>query len=543
MDGISDDGSMAISIIAFIGSVFSPWYSWSGRKNPHNHCSLNVVTYGKRGRWTMTERKEKSIGLDANNFQIGPSNICWNGKSLDINFKEITIPHLDSLEGTISIYPEYITDIEVLLKPDGTHIWRPFAPISRIKVETNKKGWKWEGNAYLDGNFGTRALEQDFSYWTWSRLPCKEGSIAFYDANRRKGKPLSVSLKFYSDGLVKEMIAPPETQLSRSLWAVQRKTRSDIDYKPKQIKHMLDAPFYTRSGIKTKIYGEEMIGVHEALDLNLEAEFFNLLIPFNLDVSTRLESSELSRSLFSPKTQAIELFKLAQEQFETAISFDTDYLTAKENLFFTEIALNFLDDKVIKTDVNTLLSSTNSCKNCINGQLLVSQNKLNKAKRVFKDGSSSCLFCEINTDFKKKKTLKEFTNDDNKTIFSTELVNGVDMYCSDFRESNCDDYYKLSLSKICKSKINGINVFKLKRRLKGITSCISIQEIASNNINYKNSLDVYVGDDVSKILDNHNDLRLVKTLKKEYITVVNEKLTFLIINGKVNKWFLFDDNY
>ena len=283
--------------------------------------------------------------------------------------------------------------------------------------------------------------------------------------------------------------------------------------------------------------------VYEALDLNLEAEFFNLLIPFNLDVSTRLESAELSRSLFSPKTKAIELFKLAQEQFEIAISLDRDYLTVKENLFFTEIALNFLDDKVISTDVNSLLSSTNSCKNCINGQLLVSQNKLNKAKRVFKDGSSSCLFCEINTDFKKKKTLKEFANDDNKTIFNTELVNGVDMYCSDFRESNCDDYYKLSLSKICKSKINGINVFKLKRRLKGITSCISVQEIASNNIDYKNNLDIYVGDDVSEILDNHSDIRLVKTSKKEYITVVSEKLTFLIINGKVNKWFLFDDNY
>jgi hypothetical protein len=34
VDGISDDGERAISIIGFIGSVFSPWYRWSGRKNP-----------------------------------------------------------------------------------------------------------------------------------------------------------------------------------------------------------------------------------------------------------------------------------------------------------------------------------------------------------------------------------------------------------------------------------------------------------------------------------------------------------------------------
>ena len=32
MDGLSDDGTKAVSVIAFIGSVFSPWYSWSGRK-------------------------------------------------------------------------------------------------------------------------------------------------------------------------------------------------------------------------------------------------------------------------------------------------------------------------------------------------------------------------------------------------------------------------------------------------------------------------------------------------------------------------------
>ena len=32
IDGISKDGTKAISIIGFIGSVFSPWYKWSGRK-------------------------------------------------------------------------------------------------------------------------------------------------------------------------------------------------------------------------------------------------------------------------------------------------------------------------------------------------------------------------------------------------------------------------------------------------------------------------------------------------------------------------------
>ena len=61
---------------------------------------------------------------------------------------------------------------------------------------------------------------------------------------------------------------PDKAYLSRSLWLVKRETRSDFNFKPKQIKHMLDTPFYTRAGVQTSIFGEKSIGVHEALDLN-----------------------------------------------------------------------------------------------------------------------------------------------------------------------------------------------------------------------------------------------------------------------------------
>ena len=45
VDGISNDGKRAISIIGFIGSVFSPWYYWSKRKDPQNHVCINVAMY------------------------------------------------------------------------------------------------------------------------------------------------------------------------------------------------------------------------------------------------------------------------------------------------------------------------------------------------------------------------------------------------------------------------------------------------------------------------------------------------------------------
>ena len=109
MDGLSDDGTKAVSVIAFIGSVFSPWYSWSGRKNPHDFCSINIVTYGKGGRWTMTERRERHVQITKNSFKVGPSKLEWDGKKLVLEFSEITIPHFDKIEGSITLTPETVS--------------------------------------------------------------------------------------------------------------------------------------------------------------------------------------------------------------------------------------------------------------------------------------------------------------------------------------------------------------------------------------------------------------------------------------------------
>ena len=45
---MSDDGQHGITLIAFVGSVFSPYYAWArgrGRANPDDHCALNVAIY------------------------------------------------------------------------------------------------------------------------------------------------------------------------------------------------------------------------------------------------------------------------------------------------------------------------------------------------------------------------------------------------------------------------------------------------------------------------------------------------------------------
>ena len=205
VDGISNDGNRAISIIGFIGSVFSPWYYWSKRKDPQNHVCINVAMYGKGWRWTMTERGKQKLKRTQNMLKVGPSSFNWNKDHLIINFDEYSIPHFDNVKGTVKIIPKFISEIECNLLSDNSHVWRPFSPISRIEVDINKPGWQWEGHGYFDANFGSNALEKDFSYWTWGRFPTDKGSYTFYDAIPRKEKDVNIALLFKNNGRIEKI--------------------------------------------------------------------------------------------------------------------------------------------------------------------------------------------------------------------------------------------------------------------------------------------------------------------------------------------------
>ena len=269
VDGVSDDGTRAVSVIGFIGSVFSPWYAWSGRGDPSNNCCINVATYGKGGRFAMTDRGNSALRQSGDCLQVGPSSMRWDNGELIIDINEVSsLPLISRMRGQIRLQPSGVTSIEMPLTPDGAHVWRPFAPSARISVELEAKGWQFDGNGYFDSNFGTRSLEEDFSTWTWARYPTTNGATCFYDANRRDGTVLDAAINFDEDGTARAVSGPPKTSFKRTLWALKRDTRADAGTTPKQVKAMLDAPFYSRSVVQTTNDGERVEGVHEALDLN-----------------------------------------------------------------------------------------------------------------------------------------------------------------------------------------------------------------------------------------------------------------------------------
>ncbi|SEW41617.1 hydroxyneurosporene synthase [Cognatiyoonia koreensis] len=254
--------------MGFIGSVFSPWYAWSGRKDPANNCCINVATYGKGGRFTMTDRGRAALRTSRDTLEVGPSSMHWDGDKLVISIDEIASPPLVSrVRGTITVTPSALTSVELPLKADGSHVWRPFGPISDISVDLEANGWQWSGKGYFDANFGTRALEQDFDYWTWGCFPGARGATAFYDVTRRDGSTFETAVRFDPDGSAEQIAGQPQTPLKRSLWQVKRETRADPGAEPRQVLSMLDAPFYSRSAVETVLDGERCVGVHEALDL------------------------------------------------------------------------------------------------------------------------------------------------------------------------------------------------------------------------------------------------------------------------------------
>ena len=215
----------------------------------------------------MTDRGEGALTLERDGIHIGPSAMRWEGDALVVEIDELAWPHMQRLRGRVVIHPEAVTRVELPLTPSGTHVWRPFAPDARIEVSLERPGWHWSGHGYFDANFGTRALEDDFSYWTWGRYPTRDGALAFYDAARRDGSDLGVGVRF-TRGEAEPIAPPPKARMRRSLWAVRRETRADAGAQPRQVKAMLDAPFYCRSAVETQVAGERTVGVHEALDLD-----------------------------------------------------------------------------------------------------------------------------------------------------------------------------------------------------------------------------------------------------------------------------------
>jgi carotenoid 1,2-hydratase len=288
VDALSDDGHHGLTIIAFIGSVFSPYYAWArqrGRGDPEHHCSFNVALYGRAGkRWAMTERGRSSLRRDSHHIAIGPSAMRWDGSVLTINIDETTVPLPSRLLGQVKVHSGAVNGKSFSLRRDGDHCWQPIMPLARVDVDFGSRGLKWSGSGYFDHNQGVEPLEKGFTSWTWCRSVSKNTTTVFYDMTARGSETCSdLAINIDRDGRISEAERPVVQKLPRSKWLVPRSTRSDSGSPPRIIETLEDTPFYARSVISASIAGEPTVMVHESLSLDrFSMPLVQAMLPFKM---------------------------------------------------------------------------------------------------------------------------------------------------------------------------------------------------------------------------------------------------------------------
>ena len=285
---MSDDGRHGLTMIAFVGSVFSPYYALSrrlGRGDPERHCAINVALTGTGGhRWAMTERDgRQSMARDARSLTVGSSRVSWDGNCLVAEIDEITAPIPSRLKGRITLQPAALADTIVPLDRGRRHTWSPIAPVARVDVHLEKPGLSWSGFGYFDSNSGEEPLEQAFRHWSWSRTIETGRTRVLYDVLQACGDTTSLALEFDGNGAARPITPPPVVALPHSFWRVPRATRADRPDAARVLATWEDGPFYARSLVETELGGSTVSAVHESLSLDrFRRPIVQAMLPFRM---------------------------------------------------------------------------------------------------------------------------------------------------------------------------------------------------------------------------------------------------------------------
>ncbi len=287
IDALSSDERFGITLIAMLGSVFSPYYFQARQyepTNPLDHSALNVALYGACGhRWSLTERRCGTVRRSATALTIGPNRIAWHGGALHVAIDELTAPWRTRIRGAVRIKPTAIATASYALDHDRQHHWRPIAPTCAVEVALDAPALSWRGRGYLDCNWGAAPLDAAFQGWQWSRLAAGEDTLVTYDVARRAGDSYQLALAFGPDAMPRPFEAPAPVALPNSRWQVARQLRADATSTPSVRATLEDTPFYSRSMVATQLLGRPALGMHESLSLaRFERPWVQRLLPVRM---------------------------------------------------------------------------------------------------------------------------------------------------------------------------------------------------------------------------------------------------------------------
>jgi len=232
----------------------------------------------------MTERGRQSMQRDARQFTIGPSSLQWRGDHLEIDICEVGMPLPLPVRGKVRVDPASLSTFSVPLDDGARHRWGPLAACARVDVEMQHPAMRWRGHAYLDSNEGDEPISEPFREWDWSRALLSDGSAAvIYDVQQKQGEDRLLGLRFTPDGRIDEFTPPPRQALELTGWRIARRMRSEGSAPVRVIDMLEDTPFYERSVLKSRLFGEDVISVHETLNVpRLVSPIVQRMLPFRM---------------------------------------------------------------------------------------------------------------------------------------------------------------------------------------------------------------------------------------------------------------------
>lgn len=286
MDALSPSGRFGITLIGFVGSVFSPRYRAArmrGVADPLDHCAMNVAVYRPGGaRWCLTEWPRERVRRAACVLQLGPNRWERNRLGWHVTLNERSVPWPRPVRGEVHVAP-CGPGLPQPLAMDlrGGHHWWPLAPLARVEVSLDEPPLRFVGRGYLDCNYGDAPLEADLRSWWWCRSVSEEQACVVYDALLHNGARKQHCLRFSAGDAGVAPLPPVAHELGRGRWGMPRPVRIAPGQAPQVARVLEDTPFYTRS-VLTGLE-EAAQTVHESVCLSRFVQpWVQRLLPFRI---------------------------------------------------------------------------------------------------------------------------------------------------------------------------------------------------------------------------------------------------------------------
>jgi carotenoid 1,2-hydratase len=109
----------------------------------------------------------------------------------------------------------------------------------------------------------------------------QDGTAILYEALRRDGSRADLAMTFDPNGRMQVFEPPPMVDLRRTSWRVARSVRSEDT--AGIARTLEDAPFYARSVVSAKLFGEPATLMHESLSLDrFKMPIVQAMLPFRM---------------------------------------------------------------------------------------------------------------------------------------------------------------------------------------------------------------------------------------------------------------------